>query len=509
MIQTEPSYCRYRYVHTGKQQTFEHQNHKTTNELRKDDAAPLSLMAVSSIKPKVEEVPSQWPSEVGEIYVPVRELGRGGFASVLLARKKNAAVGEKDRFVAIKVVGKEDATRLEVGYAHREIDILREVTHPNIMYLVEYWEPPKELHACAAVMALSYAKGPTLAVLLKIGGKLNLNFARIVAAQLVDAVTYLHSRAVIHRDIKPDNIVVSGANREQDEIWDDDSEDNNPDLVALLTKWHVTLIDFGFARALTPKDMKQKAPGRSLSGGGMDNSSGNKSLGRSTSRSFTRKMSAVGNRMFAAPEILKGIERNVDLSRHPGAISTDSYHMSLDVTQTLSEHISSYGLLVDAYSIGNTLKYMMTGVPPDEDVSEAIAAQNHPIAKFGRFLGKKMGKKKKTDAKVRSVKYRSIPNIPLEVFRLIKGCTEFDAGKRTSVRTARLYYPWIDDVLVGREVPSSGEVKYLDFVIKKEEAVGRSTSIPEEMTEAYSEEASESLDEAMPDVEDGEVPLEF
>jgi serine/threonine protein kinase len=363
-------------------------------------------------------------------------------------------------------------------------------------------------------MALSYAKGPTLAVLLKIGGKLNLNFARIVAAQLVDAVTYLHSRAVIHRDIKPDNIVVSGANREQDEIWDDDSEDKNPDFGALLTKWHLTLVDFGFARALTPKDMKQKAPGRSLSGGGMDSSStsginsssSSKSLSRSMSRRFTRKMSAVGNRMFAAPEILKGIERNVDLSRHPGAISTDSYHMSLDVTETLSEHISSYGLLVDAYSIGNTIKYMITGVPPDKDVSEAIAAQNHPIAKFGRFLGKKMGKKNETDAKVRKVSYRSIPNSPPEVFRLIKGCTEFDAQKRTSVRMARLYYPWIDDVLVGREVPSSGEVKYLDFVIKKGEAGSRSSRI---LSEEIPEDFVLSMDEAIPEVEDGEGPLEF
>jgi serine/threonine protein kinase len=92
------------------------------------------------------------------------------FASVMLARKKNAAVGEKDRFVAMKVVGGKDATRLEVGYAHREIDILREITHPNIMYLIQYWEPPTELHACAAVMALSYVKGPTLESLLKIGG---------------------------------------------------------------------------------------------------------------------------------------------------------------------------------------------------------------------------------------------------------------------------------------------------------------------------------------------------
>jgi serine/threonine protein kinase len=277
-------------------------------------------------------------------------------------------------------------------------------------------------------------------------------------------------------------IVVSGADREQDEIWDDDSEDKNLDMVALLKKWHVTLVDFGFARALTPNDMKKNrtpndmkknAPDKSL-GAGMDSSTGSNSMSRSISRSisrkFTRKMSAIGNRMYAAPEITKGIERNPDLSGHPGAISTDSHHMTVDVTETLSDHVSFYGLLVDAYSIGNTIKYMMTGIPPDEDVNQVIFAQNHPIAKFGRFLGKKMGKKNATDKKVRKVTYRSIANIPPEVFRLIKGCTEFDTQKRTSVRMARLY-PWIDDVLVGREVPSSNEVKYLDFVLKKDKPI--------------------------------------
>lgn len=133
---------------------------------------------ISSIK---MSIPSQWPPEVSEIYEPVRELGRGGFASVILARRKDAGKDCVDKLVAMKVVGEKDPTRQEVGYAHREIDILKELNHPNIMRLVQYWEPP----ACAAVMALSYVKGSTLESLLGIGGRLSLNFARVVTAQLV------------------------------------------------------------------------------------------------------------------------------------------------------------------------------------------------------------------------------------------------------------------------------------------------------------------------------------
>jgi serine/threonine protein kinase len=339
-------------------------------------------------------------------------------------------------------------------------------------------------------MALSYAKGPTLESLLKTGGKLSLHFARVVTAQLVDAITYLHSRAVIYRDIKPDNLIITGATKDQGEIWDDDPNDTkNPDWETLLKKWHVTLVDFGFARALTPADMKKKLPPQTASKANMDSSlcslgsSGTSksrrgsALNRSMSRRFTRKMSAVGTRKYAAPEVTKNIEKNLD----PDLENNNSKHLNVDVTKTLSDHVSYYGLLVDAYSVGNNIKYMLTGVPPDEDVNEAIAAQNHPVAKLGRFLGKKMGKKAKPDAvKQRKIKYRPFSKIPPEVVRLIKGCTHFDPHQRTSIRMARMY-PWIDDVLEGRDLPDSRQVTYLNFVIQaKDEVKGSSLAALQE-----------------------------
>ena len=108
-----------------------------------------------------------------------------------------------------------------MGYARRELEILAELDHPCIMRMIDHWEPPTESHTCVAVMALSYARGPTLERLLRYG-KLSLLFARVVSAQLVDALAYLHGRAVVHRDCKPDNIIVKGAGDDQDEIWDDD-----------------------------------------------------------------------------------------------------------------------------------------------------------------------------------------------------------------------------------------------------------------------------------------------
>lgn len=102
-------------------------------------------------------VPKQWPAEVSKSYDPVRVLGVGGFASVTLARKKNPKAGE-DKLVAIKIAGGRDATRKDIAYAHREIDILKELKHPHIMKLIDHWEPAPKEHLCAAVIALSYHK---------------------------------------------------------------------------------------------------------------------------------------------------------------------------------------------------------------------------------------------------------------------------------------------------------------------------------------------------------------
>lgn len=156
-------------------------------------------MMVQSNRP-----PEQWPSEVAKLYDPIRVLGVGGFASVMLARKKVASDNDENKIVAIKVVGSAFVSKSDLGYAHREIDILKEINHKNIMRVIDFWEPAAKEHKCAAVIALTYSKGPTVEKLINHGGALSATFGRVVVAQLCDATAYLHSRAVIHRDIKPD-----------------------------------------------------------------------------------------------------------------------------------------------------------------------------------------------------------------------------------------------------------------------------------------------------------------
>lgn len=61
------------------------------------------------------------------------------------------------------------------------------------------------------VTVMSYHKEPTVEALLRHGEALSTILGRVVIAQMVDAICCLHCQAVVHQNIKPDNIIVTGA----------------------------------------------------------------------------------------------------------------------------------------------------------------------------------------------------------------------------------------------------------------------------------------------------------
>jgi len=132
-------------------------------------------------------------------YTVVRELGHGGMATVYLATDAKLA-----RAVAIKVLP--PATREHLGPERfqREVQLAARLSHPHIVPLFE----ADEADGCLYYV-MEYVEGESLADHLRREGSLPLDEAVRIAAEVGDALQYAHERGIIHRDVKPANILVA------------------------------------------------------------------------------------------------------------------------------------------------------------------------------------------------------------------------------------------------------------------------------------------------------------
>lgn len=117
--------------------------------------------------------------------------------------------------------------------------------------------------------------------------------------------------------------------------------------------------------------------------------------------------------------------------------------------------------------VGNTIKYMITGANPGENVDDVIALENNPLVLFCKLFCRLFEKK---SSQTRKVQYRRLSRVPKEIARLITDMTHPDPSKRLSVRRARLH-PWIGAALEGCSPPRDAQQKpdYLSFVLQKNE----------------------------------------
>jgi len=148
-------------------------------------------------------------------YTIERELGRGGMACVYLARDV-----KHQRLVAVKVLRAELAAALGPDRFLREIEIAARLTHPHILSLYDSGEAAGSLY-----YVMPYVEGESLRDRLEHAKQLPLEDALRIATAIASALAYAHGRDVVHRDVKPENILLAG-----DEAF---------------------VADFGIARAIT------------------------------------------------------------------------------------------------------------------------------------------------------------------------------------------------------------------------------------------------------------------
>ncbi len=132
-------------------------------------------------------------------YTLVRELGRGGMATVYLGT--DVKLG---RWVAIKLLA--PATRAYLGSDRfqREVLLAAQLSHPHIVPLFEADEADGLLF-----YVMEYVEGESLRHRLARQGQLPVEDAVRIAAEVGDALQYAHENGVIHRDVKPENILLS------------------------------------------------------------------------------------------------------------------------------------------------------------------------------------------------------------------------------------------------------------------------------------------------------------
>jgi eukaryotic-like serine/threonine-protein kinase len=131
-------------------------------------------------------------------YEVEREIGKGGNARIFLARDPNG------QHVALKILHPELLVSVAADRFLREIKLASRLDHPNIARLLDSGERDWLIY-----YVMSYIEGATLREYLDQSSRLSIAETRRVACDLLDALAHAHGLGIIHRDVKPANVVVS------------------------------------------------------------------------------------------------------------------------------------------------------------------------------------------------------------------------------------------------------------------------------------------------------------
>jgi serine/threonine-protein kinase len=245
-----------------------------------------------------------------------RELARGGMATVFLATQRHPR-----RAVAIKVFQPEASARMGEARFRREIELASQLTHPGIVSIYAAGEAEGLLY-----YVMPYVEGETLRDRLEREGQLPLGDVVTYVKDIAEALEYAHRRNIVHRDIKPPNV--------------------------LLHEGRAFVADFGIARALSVESL----------------------------HGLTEEGHAVGTPEYMSPEQIEGGD-GIDARSDQYALACVVYEMlsgeppfkGRSVQSILTRHLSD---------TASPIRVLRKTVPPDVDAVVARGLAKHKADRF-------------------------------------------------------------------------------------------------------------------------------
>src|SRR6266542_1393968 len=163
----------------------------------------------------MSELKEQLQRTLGDNYSLERELGGGGMSRVFVAEE--LSLGRK---VVVKVLPPDLAAAVNLERFRREIQLAAKLQHPHIVPVLS-----AGVSEGLPYYTMPFIEGESLRAKLSRGGELPIHDAVRILRDVLSALSYAHDHGVVHRDIKPDNILLTGG--------------------------HAVVADFGVAKAIS------------------------------------------------------------------------------------------------------------------------------------------------------------------------------------------------------------------------------------------------------------------
>ncbi|NUQ65068.1 MAG: serine/threonine protein kinase [Pirellulales bacterium] len=188
-------------------------------------ALAASVRRITALKRQIDD------SRVLGPYTLARQIGEGGMGCVYLARHALLK-----RPAAVKLLKREVAGEQALARFQREVQIASQLTHPNTIAIYDYGRTPEGVF----YYAMEYLPGIHLGQLVSIAGALPASRAVYLLRQVCSSLREAHERGLVHRDIKPQNIMLCRRGGEAD---------------------FVKILDFGLVKPIEPSDTEITRPG--------------------------------------------------------------------------------------------------------------------------------------------------------------------------------------------------------------------------------------------------------